>query len=192
MLGYTATTGPRIASICARYVSKRLKQRKVEAPKERDAISTEKELVKRLVAAIKGGVRLDGFAMVCGSLLCYKADLVIILGGRKALEGIFRRTAGRRISGETITFIASFTSALAGITYWHASRPRKRTVDLTLAALVRAIDVIVQNAWSRRKNTSRIESWVKREIDTIVFAVSGTIIMFAWFYAPERLPKYFP
>jgi hypothetical protein len=127
--------------------------------------------------------------MVCGTSLSRKANKVIILGGRKALERIMGRVAGERLSKETITFTASFTSALAGMMYWHASRPRKRTVDLTLAALVRAIDVIVQNAWSRRRKTSRLEGYLKKEADTIVFAASCAIIMFAWFYTPERLPK---
>jgi hypothetical protein len=63
-------------------------------------------------------------------------------------------------------------------------------VDLTLAALVRAIDVIVQNFWRNRPPTTRAEGFLKKEADAIVFAVSCTIIMFAWFYNPERLPKY--
>jgi len=66
LVGYATTTTPRLASICARYVAKRLKQRNVESPKNGEAISTERELVQRLVAAIKGGFRFDGFAMVCG------------------------------------------------------------------------------------------------------------------------------
>jgi hypothetical protein len=87
----------------------------------------------------------------------------------------------------SVTFTASFMSSLAGITYWHFSRPRKRTVDLTFAALVRAIDVILQHLWTPK---TRAGKFVKREVDTMVFAISCTIIMFAWFYAPERLPKY--
>src|ERR1700737_276000 len=66
LLGYATTTTPRIASICARYIAKRLKQRTVESPKNEDAISTERELFRRLLGALKGGVRFDGFAMVCG------------------------------------------------------------------------------------------------------------------------------
>jgi hypothetical protein len=69
LLGYTTTTTPRIASICARYVAKRLKQRTVESPKNEDSISSERELVRRLLAAVKGGLRVDGFAMVCGKPL---------------------------------------------------------------------------------------------------------------------------
>lgn len=179
LLGYTATTTPRIASICARYVTKRLKQRKVEAPKNEDAISSERELIRRVIKAIKGGVRFDGFAMVC----------VIILGGRKVLEPIIERVSKRKISPITTTLLASFGSSLAGMMYWHRSRPRKRTVDLTLAALVRAIDVIVQNFWRNRPPTTSAEGLLKKEADTIVFAASCTIIMFAWFYNPERLPK---
>jgi hypothetical protein len=115
---------------------------------------------------------------------------VIILGGRKLLDPILKKVGGNRISEETSTFIASFGSAFAGMTYWHSKHPKKRTVDLTLAALVRAIDVIVQRLWRGRPPTSRAEGLLKKEADTIVFAVSCTIIMFAWFYTPERLPKY--
>lgn len=119
-------------------------------------------------------------------------NIVIILGGRKALEPIIKRITGRRITRESITFLASFGSALAGMMYWHKSRPQKRTVDLTLAALVRAVDVIVQNLWTRRAPAAtRAERLLKKEADAIVFAMSCTIIMFAWFYTPERLPKYF-
>jgi len=70
LLGYTATTTPVIASICARYVAKRLKQQKVEFPKN-EGVTTERELVRRLVAAMKGGFRFDGFAMVCGFNPCF-------------------------------------------------------------------------------------------------------------------------
>lgn len=116
--------------------------------------------------------------------------VVIILGGRKALEPWIRRIGRGKLSRETSTFLASFGSALAGMTYWHSLHPRKRTVDLTLAALVRAIDVIVQNLWKGRNPTNHAEQRIKRQADTIVFAISCTIIMFAWFYTPERLPKY--
>jgi hypothetical protein len=116
--------------------------------------------------------------------------VVIILGGRKALEPLIRRIGRGKVSRETSTFLASFGSAFAGMTFWHSSHPRKRTVDLTLAALVRAIDVIVQNLWKGRSPTTRAEQTIKRQADTIVFAISCTIIMFAWFYTPERLPKY--
>lgn len=66
-LGYTATTTPRIAAICARYVAKGLKQRKVESPKNGEAIASERELLRRLGITIKGGFRTDGFAMACGT-----------------------------------------------------------------------------------------------------------------------------
>jgi hypothetical protein len=91
---------------------------------------------------------------------------------------------------EGVTFVASLGSAFAGMTYWHFWHPKKRTVDLTLAVLVRAIDVVLQNLWRKRPPTTRAEGLLKKEADTVVFAISCTIIMFAWFYTPERLPKY--
>ena len=191
ILGYTATTAPRIASICARYVSKRLKQKAVEAPKNEDAITSENELLHRLITTIRGGFRMNGFAMVCGIPMATYLELtpVIVLGGCKVLETILESVLPSW-SGESITFVSSFTSSFLGMTFWRESQPSKRTVDLTLAALVRAIDVLVQNLWRTRKTRPRGEMWWRKQVDTIVFATSCTIIMFAWFYAPERLPKY--
>ena len=88
------------------------------------------------------------------------------------------------------TFLASFISGFAGMSYWHKSRPNKRTVDLTLAATVRAIDVLVQR--SLRSSKTSAARFMRKEADTFVFAASCTIIMFAWFYYPDRLPKYPP
>jgi hypothetical protein len=119
-----------------------------------------------------------------------RLTLVIILEGRKGVEAVLSRLARGRISRQTTTLVASFVSSFAGMTYWHASYPRKRTVDLTLAAFVRAVDVIVQSVWRTRSPKSRVERTLQKEVDTIAFAVSCTIIMFAWFYAPERLPKF--
>jgi len=111
--------------------------------------------------------------------------VVIILGGRKVLEPIFKKVG---TSSEMSTFLASFISGFTGMSYWHQSRPDKRTVDLTLAATVRAIDVVVQR--SLRRSKTRTALFMRKGADTFVFAVSCTIIMFAWFYTPDRLPKY--
>lgn len=71
-----------------------------------------------------------------------------------------------------------------------------KTLDLTLFAAVRAADVVVGILWGkwRQYRTARNQwSWlddkVARLTDAGVFATSAGIVMWAWFYLPERLPR---
>ena len=70
-----------------------------------------------------------------------------------------------------------------------------RSVDLTLFAVVRAMDTLVQVAQAARDAQGRASrnssSTAPRgsSADTLVFASSAGIIMWAWFYHPESLPK---
>ncbi|XHG02184.1 hypothetical protein AWENTII_005540 [Aspergillus wentii] len=71
-----------------------------------------------------------------------------------------------------------------------------RTMDLTLFTLTRAVDSMVCIGWStwrhRRKSKNR---WTKAEdllpqlADAGVFAASAAVVMWAWFYQRDRLPK---
>ncbi|KAL3469877.1 hypothetical protein BJX99DRAFT_240434 [Aspergillus californicus] len=79
------------------------------------------------------------------------------------------------------------------------SRPEfsGRTMDLTLFTLTRALDSLVCISWSwgqkKRKSNSRwgaaADTVVPRLGDSAVFAASAAVVMWAWFYIPERLPK---
>ena len=71
-----------------------------------------------------------------------------------------------------------------------------RTMDLTIYMVTRAVDVVAcvaWNRWSRRRRAQNrwttIESLVPGLADAGVFAVSSAIVMWAWFYLPERLPR---
>lgn len=71
-----------------------------------------------------------------------------------------------------------------------------RSLDLTLFALTRAAGVIVSLAWSKwetrrksRGNWSPVEAMVPRVADTGLFVASAAVVMWAWFYSPERLPR---
>lgn len=71
-----------------------------------------------------------------------------------------------------------------------------KTIDLTLFALCRAIDAIVVTAWSRtRRSVLHPDTLVpqaslilRNTADSAIFAASSAVIMWAWFFAPERLP----
>ncbi|KAN0077725.1 hypothetical protein V8E54_006029 [Elaphomyces granulatus] len=71
-----------------------------------------------------------------------------------------------------------------------------RTLDLTLFAVTRAADVIACIAWScwrhRRQGRSRwtsVETLVPWLADVGVFAGSAAVVMWTWFYIPDRLPR---
>ncbi|KAI9819441.1 MAG: hypothetical protein M1832_004004 [Thelocarpon impressellum] len=80
---------------------------------------------------------------------------------------------------------APLESALAG-----------RTMDLTLFAATRALDVVVGELWARRRSRrlaagrwTRAEAALGQLADAGVFAVSAGTVMWAWFYRPARLPR---
>lgn len=78
-------------------------------------------------------------------------------------------------------------------------RPRPdlagRTLDLSFFAVTRAADVLVNlswDAWKRRRKgnnqRSSLQDFAQPLADAGVFAASSAIVMWAWFYLPERLP----
>jgi hypothetical protein len=86
-----------------------------------------------------------------------------------------------------------------------------RTMDLTLFAVTRAIDVTIGELWSQRKvRKMATGKWTKVRIclifssmlmmlqteqaissltDSSIFATSCAFIMWAWIYSPDRLPR---
>jgi hypothetical protein len=72
-----------------------------------------------------------------------------------------------------------------------------RTLDLTLFSFVRAASIVTYSVWNRwthrrkaqRGSISRLESLLPRIADSGVFAGSAAVVMWAWFYCPERLPR---
>lgn len=77
-------------------------------------------------------------------------------------------------------------------TVWHAGR----TLDLSLFAATRALDVIVGELWSRRRarrvaagTWTGAEAAVARLTDPAIFAASCYLIMWTWIYRPARLPR---
>lgn len=70
-----------------------------------------------------------------------------------------------------------------------------RTLDLTFFAITRAADVLANlswDAWKRRRNGRStgpsVQDIAQPVADAGVFALSSAIVMWAWFYLPERLP----
>ncbi|KAF9547949.1 hypothetical protein EC957_007462 [Mortierella hygrophila] len=85
---------------------------------------------------------------------------------------------------QRITMFASFLSSAAAIVFMHRKRPNHATIDYSLFAVVRALDVFghvaVKNKWGPR--------WLGSYGAVAVFVLACTEIMFSWLYEPERLP----
>lgn len=76
-----------------------------------------------------------------------------------------------------------------------------RTLDLTLFAATRALDVIIGELWSRRRThlppTSlararpirTLDRLLSHLTDPIIFALTSGIVMWNWFYSPQSLPR---
>ncbi len=77
-------------------------------------------------------------------------------------------------------------------------RPRfaGRTLDLTLFTLVRALDSLTciswgwgQKRWKGNAHWTLAGSIIPGLTDSAVFAASAAVVMWAWFYSPDRLPR---
>jgi hypothetical protein len=72
-----------------------------------------------------------------------------------------------------------------------------KTVDLTAFAFYRALDTLVVTAWARSRSRSwhleksapRLARLARHLSNPTLFSASAAIIMYSWFYAPERLPR---
>ncbi|OCL09527.1 hypothetical protein AOQ84DRAFT_316816, partial [Glonium stellatum] len=64
-----------------------------------------------------------------------------------------------------------------------------RTMDLTLFAVIRALDVLISGMWARTASRkTRFTTAISRSTPPILFCFSAATIMHAWFYTPSRLP----
>lgn len=73
-----------------------------------------------------------------------------------------------------------------------------RTLDLTLFAATRALDVLVGELWSQRRlhrspsasNATRTLDYLTSVLtDPLIFSLASGIVMWNWFYAPQALPR---
>ncbi|GME50431.1 integral membrane protein [Neofusicoccum parvum] len=62
-----------------------------------------------------------------------------------------------------------------------------RTMDLTLFAVIRALDILI--APLLIKGTSRTSRFITKTSTPLLFALSSAVIMHAWFFTPYRLPQ---
>lgn len=75
---------------------------------------------------------------------------------------------------------------------WQAGR----SLDLTLFAVTRSIETVIGYLWARWRASrivsakwTSIEATISHMADPIVFAASSGVVMWAWFYYPDQLPR---
>ncbi|KAK4042314.1 hypothetical protein C8A01DRAFT_33663 [Parachaetomium inaequale] len=212
LFGYASAAGPRLLTLVLQHAARRRRDSK-QTTTARDTPPAE-PFLPALQRILLGPLGAQSFPAFCAALV----------GGTTFLElplrSFFDRHAGnisavarRRLSRWLASFIAawlslrllqskqtpSFTDVTAesgpdGVpqTIHYAGR----TLDLTLLAVTRALDVIGGELWHRRKlrreaagTWTRLDRAAARLADPALFALSSGLIMWTWIYLPSRLPR---
>ncbi|KAL3603071.1 hypothetical protein FPOAC2_07388 [Fusarium poae] len=195
LLGYASAVAPRLLTLVLQHVAKRRRKTATQLSLDLDDSS----FFKSVLRIVKTGFNPQRFPTFCAIL----AGGTTIL--QEPLKNILEKTAkglseaGRlRLARWLATFLAA-CAAEGGIgpdAEPQTVRFAGRTMDLTLFAVTRALDVVVGDVWARHKarrwvsnKWTKTERFVSRFVDPLVFAASSGLVMWAWFYYPKRLPR---
>ncbi|TVY51107.1 hypothetical protein LCER1_G005866 [Lachnellula cervina] len=209
LLGYLSSTTPRLLTLLLITLSRR---RKNIDEKPVDAF------LPSLVRILRGGLELQRFPTFCAALVggstlleAHSTAKIDCTGSITFVE--FGTIEIYRLARCVSTFIAAWFSlrllqskkseafidhvpeaSPTGVTL----RPIQfagRTMDLTLFAVTRAVDVLVGELWAQRKSRrvaagqwTKVEKLASTLTDSSIFASSCALIMWAWIYTPDRLP----
>ncbi|KAI6714153.1 integral membrane protein [Diplocarpon mali] len=183
VLGYASSTAPRFLTLLLTHLSRR-REKMDEKPDYSFHYS--------MLRILRGGLELQRFPAFCAA----------IVGGSTLLT---RWTSSFVAAWFSLKLLQSkksdaFTKDLVYETAnGRVLRPTHfagRTMDLTLFSVTRALDVLVGEYWTRRKvarvNTGKwsdAEKLISMLADPAIFASSCALIMWAWIYTPDRLPR---
>ena len=120
-----------------------------------------------------------------------------------AFDMLNRDKAWRRKRTLSRSAVDVDTSNIKGPNEHHAPPPSYhpryagKTIDFTLFAAFRAVDILVINSWLRTRSRAwhpehrapKLAKFAKAMMDPWIFASSASVIMWAWFHMPQRLPK---
>ncbi|KAG5792693.1 hypothetical protein H9Q69_008264 [Fusarium xylarioides] len=213
LLGYASAVAPRLLTLVLQHVAKRKRKLANQlAPDLEDS-----SFVSSAAHIVRTGFNPQRFPTFCailaGGTTLLKEPLKSIL--EKTARGLSE--AGRlRLARWLSTFLAAWFGlrllhSYEGRAYTETVPPKEgsahntepqtvkfagRTMDLTLFAVTRAVDVLVGDLWARHKarrlasnGWSKAERFLSKFVDPLVFAASSGLVMWAWFYHPSRLPR---
>ncbi|KAK6699593.1 hypothetical protein SNK05_012398 [Fusarium graminearum] len=213
LLGYASAVAPRLLTLVLQHVAKRRRKAANQLSLDLDDSS----FFKSAIRIVKTGFNPQRFPTFCailaGGTTLLQEPLKSIL--EKTAKGLSE--AGRlRLARWLATFLAAWFGlrllhSYEGRAYTETVPPKEgsppdtepqtvrfagRTMDLTLFAVTRALDVVVGDVWARHKarrlasnKWTKTERFVSRFVDPLVFAASSGLVMWAWFYHPKRLPR---
>ncbi|WXC66560.1 hypothetical protein SNK03_012334 [Fusarium graminearum] len=213
LLGYASAVAPRLLTLVLQHVAKRRRKAANQLSLDLDDSS----FFKSAIRIVKTGFNPQRFPTFCailaGGTTLLQEPLKSIL--EKTAKGLSE--AGRlRLARWLATFLAAWFGlrllhSYEGRAYTETVPPKEgsppdtepqtvrfagRTMDLTLFAVIRALDVVVGDVWARHKarrlasnKWTKTERFVSRFVDPLVFAASSGLVMWAWFYHPKRLPR---
>ncbi|KAL2021185.1 hypothetical protein VTK56DRAFT_7491 [Thermocarpiscus australiensis] len=216
LLGYASTVAPRLLTLLLQHLTRR--QHKQQKPTAIASQRPAEPFLASLQRILRAGVDWQRFPAFCAVIVGGSTFL------EPPLRAVFDRLAShlsaiarRRLSRWFASFIAAwlslrllqsrqtpgFTDTVAesngggaGAAKPKTVRYAGRTLDLTLFAVTRALDVIGGELWHRRKlrrqaagKWTAAEAAVSRLTDPAVFALSSGVIMWTWIYLPSRLPR---
>ncbi|TAQ83982.1 hypothetical protein B7494_g7695 [Chlorociboria aeruginascens] len=177
ILGYASSTAPRLLTLLLTHLSKRRKNID-EKPEEC--------FLPSLLRILRGGLELQRFPTFCAALVGDTATKIIVSTWRQ----VIRRGTIELILHRLAKWLSTFISAWFSLRLLQSKRsalfmdleteetangpvvrPRRfagRTLDLTLFAVTRAVDVIVGELWSQRR-TRRITAgkWTVRDMEPV-------------------------
>ncbi|KAI0906676.1 integral membrane protein [Ustulina deusta] len=215
VLGYASAVAPRVLTLILHNGARWRKGRGLKTPAQPQQDSFAASLRHILCT----GLDPQRFPTFCATLVGGTTLLdVLVRRLINRLKAKLSGTARRRVSIWISSFIAGWlslrllqskkTKAFAAETNalhddddddnkkQETVRYAGRTLDLTLFAATRAVDVMVGELWSQRRQRrvaagrwSWLDSFASRMADPSIFAVSCALIMWAWFYAPSALPR---
>ncbi|KPM37214.1 hypothetical protein AK830_g9364 [Neonectria ditissima] len=210
-LGYATAVAPRLLTLVLQYAAKRRRNQQLSPDLE------DTSFVKSAKHIVRMGFNLQRFPAFCAVLAGGSTIL------QEPLKSIIDKAA-RSLSDATrlrlARWLSTFIAAWYGLRILHSYESRAytktvpvepdappgaqpqtlklagRTLDLTLFALTRAVDVVLGDLWARRRarrvaahKWTVTEQCVSKLFDPLVFAASSGLVMWAWFYAPDSLPR---
>lgn len=220
LLGYAFSVGPRLLALVLHHALKlaRRRHKAADGPAED---KPEPQLLESLSKTVRAGLELQRFPTFCAALVGGSTLLEPVL--RKAIARILHgiaETTRTRLSRWLSSFIAAWlslrllqskqsipstTTLATAATPLGSPRPDQRprpqagrTLDLTLFAATRALDVLVGEIWSRGRTirspsasttTKALDHFASSLADPLIFAASSSLIMWNWFYNPSALPR---
>ncbi|KAL3960116.1 hypothetical protein ACCO45_005233 [Purpureocillium lilacinum] len=214
ILGYASSVVPRLLTVILQHLSRARAKNENCLPAEKD----ERSFLDSVLHVLRIGLEPQRFPTFCavlvGGATILQEPLKRVVARLAAGLG---ETARLRIARWLASFFAAWLSLKLLQSKQQAPRknssaPRSkptdaapaasqgklagRTLDLTLFAATQAVDVIIGELWSRHRvrrtaarRWTKAEQFISQMIDPFSFVASCGLIMWAWFYAPDSLPR---